>query len=68
MQEDDRNRTGDEDLDEPMERETRIGRDTQVRGSLGAPPSGGRPETRRESDESIPEFDRMDDEDRTSER
>jgi hypothetical protein len=58
-----------EDLDEQMERDTRIRRDTQVRGSLGVPPAGERSEKRpMDSDEGIPEFDRMDDEDRTSER
>ena len=62
MQEDDRNRKGDEEnLDEEMERDAEIRRDTQVRGSLGIPPSGNR-------DESIPEFGRLDDEDRMSDR
>jgi hypothetical protein len=62
VQEDDRNRKPDEEnLDEDMERDAEIRRDTQVRGSLGIPPSG-------ERDESIPEFGRLDDEDRMSDR
>ena len=59
----------DENLDLDMERDTQIRRDTQVRGSLGIPPSGG--SASRESsdrDEAVPEFDRGDDEDRSSER
>ena len=62
MEQDDRDRERDEtnDLDEEMERDTEIRRDTQVRGSLGIPPSG-------ERDESVPEFGRMDDEDREKE-
>ena len=61
-----------EDLDLEMERDTEIRRDTQVRGSLGLPPSGGN--ASRESnessgrDEAVPEFERGDDEDRSSER
>ena len=62
MEQDDRSREHEqENLDEEMERDTEIRRDSQVRGSLGVPPSG-------ERDESIPEFDRSDDEDRKSER
>jgi hypothetical protein len=69
MERDDRYREGErEDLDEPMERDTEIRRDSQVRGSLGLPPSGERSERPMERDEGIPEFDRMDDEDRKSER
>lgn len=56
-----------ENLDEAMERDTEIRRDTQVRGSLGIPPSGEE-EQRPDNEESIPEFDRTDDEDRMSER
>jgi hypothetical protein len=67
--EDKRDRSTDENLDELMERDTEIRRDTQVRGSLGVPPSGssGKKES-TPGDEAIPEFGRMDDEDRTSER
>jgi hypothetical protein len=62
VEQDERDRDRDqENLDEQMERDAEIRRDTQVRGSLGIPPSG-------ERDESIPEFGRMDDEDRKSER
>ena len=69
MEPDDRNRErGEEDLDDQMERDTEIRRDSQVRGSLGVPPSGRRSERPMDRDEGIPEFDRMDDEDRTSER
>lgn len=59
----------DENLDLEMERDTQIRRDTQVRGSLGIPPSGGSA-SRESSDreEGVPEFERGDDEDRTSER
>jgi len=53
-----------ENLDEEMERDTQIRRDTQVRGPLGVPPSGGQPER----DAAIPEFGRLDDEDRMSDR
>ena len=67
MNQDDQNRDRDvEDLDEQMERETEIRRDTQVRGSLGIPPSGQKRD--RSMDEGVPEFDRLDDEDRASER
>ena len=59
---------GRENLDEEMERDTQIRRDTQVRGSLGVPPSGGQPEGSMDRDEAIPEFGRLDDEDRMSER
>ena len=69
---DKRSRDGgtDDNLDEVMERDTEIRRDTQVRGSLGVPPSGdsGKKESTPGSDEGIPEFGRKDDEDRTSER
>ena len=65
MERDDRNRNQD-DLDEQMERDAEIRRETQVRGSLGVPPSG-RDSIVPMRDEGIPEFDRMD-EDRTSER
>ena len=62
MEQDDRSREREqENLDEEMERDTEIRRDSQVRGSLGLPPSG-------ERDEGIPEFDRLDDEDRNSKR
>lgn len=63
-----RDRT-DNDLDREMERDTEIRRETQVRGSLGSPASGG--EASRNSsdrDEAVPEFERGDDEDRGSER
>jgi len=60
MNEQDGDRTKDENLDEEMERDTEIRRETQIRGSLGVPPSG--------RDESIPEFERGDDEDRESDR
>jgi hypothetical protein len=59
----------DDNLDLDMERDTQIRRDTQVRGSLGIPPSGG--SASRESsnrEEAVPEFERGDDEDRSSER
>jgi hypothetical protein len=60
----DRNRT-DENLDDEMERDTQIRRDTQVRGSLGLPPSGEESSSDRSSrDDSIPEFERGDDTDR----
>lgn len=69
MEEKDRRPENDrENLDEEMERETQICRDTQVRGSLGVPPSGGRSERSMDRDEAIPEFGRLDDEDRMSER
>lgn len=57
-----------EHLDEEMERDTQIRRDTQVRGSLGVPPSGGQSEREKDRDEGIPEFGRLDDEDRMSDR
>ena len=57
-----------DDLDEQMERDTEIRRDTQVRGSLGMPPSGEKSERPMDRDQGIPEFGRMDDEDRDSER
>jgi hypothetical protein len=59
----------DEQLDDAMERDTEIRRDTQVRGSLGIPPSGR--DAARESsdrDEAVPEFDRGGDEDQGSQR
>ena len=69
MERDDRNRERDrEDVDEQMERDTEVRRDSQVRGSLGMPPSGGESERPTGRDQGIPEFGRMDDEDRTSER
>ena len=69
MKQDDRNRERNlENLDEDRDRDTQIRRDTQVRGSLGVPPSGGRSERPMDRDEAIPEFGRLDDEDRTSER
>jgi hypothetical protein len=64
----DKNRRPNENLDEEMERDTQIRRDSQVRGSLGVPPSGGSPERSSDRDEAIPEFGRLDDEDRMSER
>ena len=69
MERDDREREpNQEDLDDQMQRDTQIRRDRQVRGSLGTP-SSGRPSKRpMERDAGIPEFGRMDDEDRTSER
>jgi hypothetical protein len=64
-----------EDLDIQMERDTEIRRDTQVRGSLGFPPSGGSSSESRDRDEAVPEFERErntdtphSDEDRMSER
>ena len=60
MDQDNRNRS--ENLDEDMERDTEIRRETQVRGSLGLPPSGEESKDREE--ESIPEFERGDDKDR----
>jgi hypothetical protein len=64
-----KNRERDEkNLDEEMERDTQIRRDTQVRGSLGVPPSGGQSERPMDRDEGIPEFGRLDDEDRMSDR
>lgn len=69
MERDDRYQEGDrEDLGEQMERDSEIRRDSQVRGSLGMPPSGEKSERPMERDEAIPEFGRMDDEDRDSER
>jgi hypothetical protein len=69
MEEKDRTREGDQgNLDEEMEPDTEIRRDTQVRGSLGIPPSGERSERPMDHDEAIPEFGRLDDEDRMSER
>jgi hypothetical protein len=55
-------------LDDEMERDTEIRRDTQVRGSLGIPPSGSASRDAEDRDEAVPEFERGDDEDRTSER
>jgi hypothetical protein len=61
-----------EDLDLEMERDSQLRRDTQVRGSLGIPPSGDN--ASRESsessdrDEAVPEFERGSDEERSSER
>jgi hypothetical protein len=66
VEQDDRNRKP-ENLDEEMERDTEIRRETQVRGSLGIPPSGEEAEPSKDDDEGIPEFNRPDDEDRTSE-
>jgi hypothetical protein len=63
-----RDRT-DENLDSAMEHDTEIRRDTQVRGSLGIPPSGNRTSSdTSDRDEAVPEFDRGSDEDRGSER
>ena len=63
-----RDRT-DEDLDSAMENDTEVRRDTQVRGSLGIPPSGNRSSNDTSSrDEAVPEFERGSDEDRGSER
>jgi hypothetical protein len=62
-----RNRRDDPNLDEEMERDTEIRRETQVRGSLGLPPSGEE-SNENDRDESIPEFDRDDDRDKSSER
>jgi hypothetical protein len=56
-----------ENLDEDMERDAEIRRDTQVRGSLGIPP-GGNASRQPGDDEAVPEFDRGSDEDRMSER
>jgi hypothetical protein len=66
--EDDRNQQADENLDEAMEHDTEIRRETQVRGSLGIPPSGESESSQAGGDEGIPEFGRMDDEDRKSGR
>jgi hypothetical protein len=64
MDQNNRNRN-DENLDEGMERDTEIRRDTQVRGSLGLPPSGEESSADQGNrDESIPEFERGDDADR----
>ena len=61
MERDDRYREDDRDnQDEPMKRD-------RVRGSLDMP-SSGKSERPMDRDQGIPEFDRMDDEDRTSER
>lgn len=53
------NRNPDRDLE--MERNTEIRRDSQVRGSLGIPPSGEkegeRPARAPEPSEGVPEFD-----------
>src|SRR5918994_848363 len=57
-----------ENRDEEMERDTQIRRDTQVRGSLGVPASGAQPDRSKDRDEAIPEFGRLDDEDRMSDR
>jgi hypothetical protein len=57
-----------ESLDEELDRDTRIRRDSQVRGSFGVPPSGEQPERSQDRDAGIPEFGRLDDEDRMSER
>ena len=59
----------DENLDSAMEHDTGIRRDTQVRGSLGIPPSADRTSSdTSDRDEAVPEFDRGSDEDRGSER
>lgn len=66
----DRDRSA-QNLDEEMERETEIRRDTQVRGSLGIPPSGGSSgdaSELRDVDEAVPEFERGSDEDRPADR
>ena len=69
MDRDTRSREGSqESLGEAMERDSRIRRHTQVRGSLGMPPSGREQERAMDQEAAIPEFDRMDDEDRKSER
>jgi hypothetical protein len=69
MEEKDRKPDGNrENLDEEMERDTQIRRDTQVRGSLGVPASGAQPDRSKDRDEAIPEFGRLDDEDRMSDR
>jgi hypothetical protein len=67
MDQDNRNREN-PNLDDEMERDTGIRRESQVRGSLGVPPSGGAASGSRDLDESIPEFERGSDEDRGSER
>ena len=54
----------DANLDEEMERETQIRRDTQVRGSLGLPPSGEESATPRREEDAVPEFERSEDEER----
>jgi hypothetical protein len=77
MEQDNRNRDNAErnensDLDLEMERDTEIRRESQVRGSLGMPPSGGSSGSSStntgDRDEAVPEFDRPDDEDRGSQR
>lgn len=65
MDDNDRNRDDAETLDEAMERDTEIRRQTQVRGSLGIPPSREEERQPPAADEGIPEFDRPDDEDRS---
>ena len=67
MDQDNRNRDN-PNLDDEMERDAEIRRETQVRGSLGVPPSGGASRKPGEEEEGIPEFERGSDEDRTSER
>lgn len=58
-----------ESLKEEMERDTAIRRDTQIRGSLGVPPSGGESgQPQRPDERSIPEFERNRDRERMSER
>jgi hypothetical protein len=56
---------GSENLDEEMERDTEIRRETQVRGSLGIPPSGGASQESKDRDEAVPEFERGGDEDQS---
>ena len=56
---------GNENLDEEMERDTQIRRETQVRGSLGVPPSGDASRESADRDEAVPEFERGGDEDQS---
>ena len=67
MEENKKNRN-DADLDDQMERDTEIRRESQVRGSLGVPPSGERSGGMgggvSDRDEAVPEFERGTDLDR----
>jgi hypothetical protein len=63
----DQQKSDNPNLEEEMERDSQIRRDTQVRGSLGVPPSGSSGEP-RDREEAVPEFERGSDEDRESER
>ena len=72
MEQDNRNRDpkreDSSNLDEEMERDTKIRRDTQVRGSLGLPPSGEESDRSPDRDEGVPELESTESNELKSER